>query len=290
VGGEVPNCDPAKGAVHPLCAGVNTDENCSTSNSSTGAACTQNCYVECGFDGMGLKTCNCLGGVYESCPCPRPAEYGGDGSAAFCTQGQGLVADYDDLPCTTEWEQCVARDAVTGTPRGCVCKTSSETGMMQWFCGSTNNWFALETGGAYAICQGANPDPRCPPLNTDANCNTSNARSGSSCTQDCLVTCGFQNMGLKTCTCAGGSYSQCPCPRPDNYMGAETAPPCNTLGSPDGSADALDDLPCETEWAQCIGNDVVTGNTPRGCACLRNIVSNDLQWYCGSTNRWFQPQ
>ncbi len=287
--GQTINCDPAAGAAHPDCAGLNPDLSCSSADASTGSTCTRNCYVQCGFDGMGLKTCTCAGGLYESCPCPRPDTYQGAPTATFCTQGTGFEAEYDGNPCTTAWEQCITRDATTGTPVGCVCM-ASDAGGMEWFCGSTNNWFALETGGATQVCQGASPDPRCFPVNTDANCNSSDARSGAACTQDCLVACGFQSMGLKTCSCASGSYSQCPCPRPPEYLGAETAPDCDTLGSPDGTAEALDDLPCTTEWAQCIGNDPVTGNTPRGCACMKHIVSGMLQWFCGSTNRWFQPE
>jgi hypothetical protein len=290
--GTVINCNPALvgtlGPVHEDCAGVNLDMSCSTADSSTGSPCTRNCYVQCGFEGMGLKTCTCAGGVYESCPCPRPDNYLGATSATFCTMGDGLEDTYDETPCTTEWEQCITKDATTSTPRGCVCLGDGNGGLA-WACGSTNNWFSLETGGATAVCQGAMPDPKCAGINPDLNCNSSRARSGESCTTDCLVPCGYQTMGLKTCSCAQGTYSQCPCPKPDEYLGAPTAPDCSTMDSPDGSADALDDLPCTVEWAQCIGNDRVDGNTPRGCACMKHIVTGNLQWFCGSTNRWFIP-
>jgi hypothetical protein len=130
-------------------------------------------------------------------------------------------------------------------------------------------------------CSGVNPD-------TATSCNSANASSGSSCTMDCRVGCGFQALGLKYCTCEGGVYASCPCPAPDNWMGAETAPPCV---SPDGTAEALDDEPCTTEWEQCIGSEMPAGTTtPRGCACLTNRVTQALQWYCGSTNRWFRPE
>jgi hypothetical protein len=271
----------------PTCFPLNADPNCNTSSSSTGATCSMDCRVPCGFDEMGLKVCTCTNGTYESCPCARPDEYQGAPTAEFCTQGAGMTTDLDDLPCSTEWEQCIARDATTGTPRGCVCKTSAETGAMQWFCGSTNNWFSLASDSGDGICEGATPDPTCFPVNPDPSCNSTNARSGSACSIDCRVACGFQNMGLKICTCEGGVYAQCPCPPPENYLGAPTAPACQTS---DGTTEELDDTPCTTEWEQCIGTDAVTGNTPRGCACLTNRLTGTLQWYCGSTNRWFAAE
>ncbi len=282
-------CDPP--SADPRCSGINMDASCNTAESSTGAACTGDCLVPCGFDQMGLKICTCLNGVYESCPCARPAEYKGAPTATFCTQGEGMTAEYEEQPCTTEWEQCIARDPVTGTPQGCVCKTNSETSSLEWFCGSTNNWFALESANGDGICEGATPDITCDAVNPDASCISADARTGSSCTIDCRVGCGFQTMGLKYCTCAGGVYASCPCPKPENYLGAPTAPPCSQFASPDGTADALDDLPCTTEWDQCIGSEVSPGSTtPRGCACITNRITNALQWYCGSTNRWFAPE
>jgi hypothetical protein len=282
--GEVLSCSGPN--PDRTCAPGNTDLNCNTTNASTDAACTIDCRVECGFNGTGLKHCSCVSGRYESCPCDRPASYKGAPSAGFCTVGSGMTADLDETPCSTEWDQCIARDPVTGTPRGCACM-KDDAGALQWFCGSTNNWFALqsETGGG--ICEGASPDPTCFPVNSDASCNSTNAKTGSACTRDCRVACGFQQYGLKICSCAGGVYSQCPCPKPDSYQGAATAPPCQT---PDGMTTALDDQPCTSEWAQCIGSDPVSGNTPRGCVCMTNRLSGTLQWYCGSTNRWFAPQ
>lgn len=269
------------------CVGINTDASCNSTDASSGAACTKDCRLPCGFDEMSQKICTCTGGTYSSCPCARPDAYQGAPTAGFCTQGMGLTSDLDEQACTVEWEQCIARDPVPGTPRGCVCKMSSETNALQWFCGSTNNWFALESEGGTGVCEGATPDPTCYPVNEDPSCNTTLARSGSACTKNCLVACGYASMGLKTCTCESGVYSSCPCPKPESYLGAATAPPC---ASPDGTAEALDDQPCTVEWDQCIGSDVVTGNTPRGCACMLNRLTSALQWYCGSTNRWFAPQ
>jgi hypothetical protein len=114
-------------------------------------------------------------------------------------------------------------------------------------------------------------------------CNSDNASTGTVCTEDCVITCGFNQLGTKTCMCDGGYYSSCPCPRPEEYQGALTAPLCDTA---DGTTTSLKNGACETEWQQCIGTDPITGNTPRGCVCMRHSRGN-LQWYCGSTNKWF---
>lgn len=276
------------------CFPFNPDANCNTANSSSDAECTTDCRVPCGFNGVGLKHCRCVDGRYESCPCPRPppSVFGGALSAGFCdgltAKGSGMTRELDEQPCTSLWQECIARDPVQGdTPRGCVCMLNDQ-GALEWTCGSTNNWFSLETE-AGGVCQGSieNVEPGCAGVNCDPNCNSSFAETGATCTQSCYVSCGFQRLGMKTCTCTSGTYSQCPCPRPEGYLGAPTAPRC-TLG--DGNTAALVGLPCMTEWEQCIGSDVVTGNTPRGCACLKNPLNGELRWYCGSTNRWFRPE
>ena len=118
----------------------------------------------------------------------------------------------------------------------------------------------------------------------DANCNTTYAKTGATCTMDCQIECGFNGMGTKTCTCMGGVYTMCPCPVPAEYGGAATAPYC----AGDGMTVALDDMPCEVEWDQCIGKDVVSGSTPKGCVCMKDPANSDaLTWFCGSTNKWF---
>jgi hypothetical protein len=81
----------------------------------------------------------------------------------------------------------------------------------------------------------------------------------------------------------GGFYSACPCPKPAAYLGAATAPYCNT---PDGMTLGLKKTPCTKEWDECVGKDPNTG-TPQGCACLMDPTSNSLMWSCGSTNKWF---
>ncbi len=106
-----------------------------------------------------------------------------------------------------------------------------------------------------------------------------------------MVGCGFFEMGTKTCTCAGGIYDNCSCPKPDSYLGAPTAQYCDSLTTDGmGMIASLNDTPCTTEWDECVGRDAVTGPTPKGCACLHNPeFNNDLMWKCQSTNQWFMP-
>jgi hypothetical protein len=122
---------------------------------------------------------------------------------------------------------------------------------------------------------------------TDPNCTSTNAKTGATCTVDCIIPCGYQGLGTKTCSCAAGVYSACPCPKPTTYAGAATAPYCTTA---DGTTTTLKNTACTMEWQECIGKDLVSGTTPQGCACLRNAQTNALQWYCGSTNKWFALQ
>jgi hypothetical protein len=119
---------------------------------------------------------------------------------------------------------------------------------------------------------------------TDPNCTSTNAKTGAACTVDCIIPCGYQGLGTKTCTCTTGTYASCPCPKPTTYMGAATAPYCTTA---DGTTTTLKNTACTTEWQECIGKDLVSGSTPQGCVCLLNATTNALQWYCGSTNKWF---
>jgi len=120
----------------------------------------------------------------------------------------------------------------------------------------------------------------------DPNCYPPNARNGAECTQPCTVTCGFGDLGTRTCECVGGQYSSCTCPRPPEYQGAPTAPYCTVA---DGSIYELKNTLCAIEWAQCIGTDPVEGEIPRGCVCMKNRLNGDaLTWFCGSTSRWFR--
>jgi hypothetical protein len=123
------------------------------------------------------------------------------------------------------------------------------------------------------------PDPQ-----PDMNCNTTYAKMGATCTKDCCVQCGFNGLGTKICTCDGGLYTMCPCPKPTTYLGAATAPYCDT---PDGTTPTLKNTECTVEWQECVGKDLVSGTTPQGCVCMQNPSTGTLQWYCGSTNKWF---
>lgn len=271
-------------------AGPNNDSNCNSTNAETGAACTVDCQLGCGFQEMGTKTCSCVNGVYEECPCPRPAAFQGAAHAPFCRDAgsaDGLAATLKGTACTMEWDICIGEEAVASTPQGCACLTNEISGGLTWFCGSTNKWFALDTGDV-AECPTA-PDGQtiCAPLNPDPSCTSSDAKTGAACERDCQIGCGFQEMGTKLCTCSGGAYAQCPCPRPADFGAAATAPLCTEFGSPDGLTDPLKGTACETEWDACIGSDAVTGTTPRGCVCMTHNVTGDLQWFCGSTNKWF---
>ena len=259
----------------PTCFPLNADPNCNTTNSSTGATCGTDCRVPCGFDEMGLKVCTCTNGTYESCPCVRPDEYQGAPTAEFCTQGAGMTTDLmisSAAPSGTVYREMRRQGHRVVASARPVAKQARCSGSADRRTTGFRSW--SESGDG--ICEGAAPDPTCFPVNPDPSCNSTNARSGSACSIDCRVACGFQKMGLKICTCEGGVYAQCPCPPPENYLGAPTAPPCQTS---DGTTEELDDTPCSTEWEQCIGTDAVTGNTPRGCACLTNRLTGTLQWY-----------
>lgn len=272
--------------------GQNPDASCDSSAAKEGALCTVDCQLGCGFQEIGTKYCTCVAGAYESCPCMRPAEFLGGATAPLCsTKGaaNGYAESLKGMPCTTEWDLCIGEDPVDGsTPQGCACMIHAVTGDMQWFCGSTNKWFSLDTGAEQQCPLGADGVTTCSPLNPDPSCTSSNAKTGATCARDCQIGCGFQSMGTKLCTCAGGSYSQCPCPRPATFAAPEEAPLCTAYGSPDGLTTPLKGAPCDQEWAACIGTDPVTGTTPQGCACLRHELEGTLEWFCGSTNKWFK--
>ena len=133
------------------------------------------------------------------------------------------------------------------------------------------------------------PDPTAPkPVPTpDVNCTSDHAKGGMACSVPCATTCGFYDMGTKACDCVSGVFVSCHCPRPWNYQGRTTAPTCAT---PDGRTHWIDNTPCGEEWAECIGSDPVSGVNPRGCVCLTDPVNGQLEWTCGSTNRWFVPE
>jgi hypothetical protein len=130
-------------------------------------------------------------------------------------------------------------------------------------------------------------DPGPDPGVSNPNCTPNNAKGGMACTEPCVTTCGYYDMGTKACDCVSGVFVSCHCPRPWNYQGHTTAPPCSTS---DGRTHWIDNTACVEEWAQCIGSDPVSGTNPRGCVCLTDPVSGKLEWTCGSTNKWFLPE
>ena len=133
---------------------------------------------------------------------------------------------------------------------------------------------------------GPNPGPDPAPMG-DVNCTSDDAKGGMACTQPCVTTCGFYELGTRSCDCVSGVFVSCHCPRPWNYQGPSSAPPCST---PDGRTHWLDNPACTDEWAECVGSDPVSGTNPRGCVCLTDPVNGKLEWTCGSTNKWFLPE
>jgi hypothetical protein len=128
-------------------------------------------------------------------------------------------------------------------------------------------------------------------LSTDPNCNTTGAKNGYACTQDCILWgqpkgqgCGLNGLGTKVCMCRSGIFWECPCFRPPNWGGAPTAPLCPTVNARGTLSGQL----CTKEWDECITSDPVTGTTPYGCACLKDLANpNRFMWFCGSTSSWF---
>jgi hypothetical protein len=149
------------------------------------------------------------------------------------------------------------------------------------------NGNASETGNGNGNGNGT-PDPGPGPDPTpDVNCTPHNAKGGMACTLPCVTTCGYYDLGTKACDCVSGVFVSCHCPRPWDYQGRTTAPPCDT---PDGRTHWIDNTACVQKWTQCIGSDPVSGTNPRGCVCLTDPVNGRLEWTCGSTNKWFLPE
>ena len=122
-------------------------------DSPTAHPCRADCFRACGFNASpnfprAVKYCECEGGVYIECRCPRPEWYQGAAFAPYCDglteDGSGFIGRLQNRPCETEWQQCVARDLVGGnTPRGCACLNKRGAELV-WVCSSTEKWFAPE--------------------------------------------------------------------------------------------------------------------------------------------------
>jgi hypothetical protein len=136
----------------------------------------------------------------------------------------------------------------------------------------------------------------CAPGCQSVSCTTSMSLK---CTQDCCVTCGIDQLGVKLCTCTspGGPYTNCSCPAPA-FIPAPPAPAltggaCSPNGSSlptDQDATSLRGKPCKTENLVCFTTDS-TGSSERGCICRPTPVDGGatiLTLHCGSVNHWFQ--
>lgn len=122
------------------------DPNCYPGLAQSGESCTVPCTLPCGFADMGTRECDCVGGYYLGCGCPRPPEYLGDRTAPTCSTPDGRAIPLRGTPCMVEWAQCIGTDPVDGSiPRGCACLANElNDGALTWFCGSTNRWFFPE--------------------------------------------------------------------------------------------------------------------------------------------------
>ena len=122
------------------------DPNCYPGLAQSGEACTMPCSLPCGFADMGTRNCDCVGGYYLGCGCPRPPEYLGDRTAPGCPTPDGRALPLRGTPCDVEWQQCIGTDPTDSSiPRGCACLANElNAGELTWFCGSTNRWFFPE--------------------------------------------------------------------------------------------------------------------------------------------------
>jgi hypothetical protein len=94
--------------------------------------------------------------------------------------------------------------------------------------------------------------------------------------------CRSSNFPEEGCTCTGGIWN---CGASAGLSAA--AVECEAQGS--GLQAILKNDPCDQEWQVCIARDFnPTGTSPRGCLCRRSGAA--LEWYCGSTNRWWRAE
>jgi hypothetical protein len=140
LGGDLSTTTGAGGSATTDAGG---DPSCTTALAKTAAPCTIDCQIACGFNGIGTKTCTCMGGFYSACPCPRPASYLGGLAAPYCNTPDQMTTGLKGTPCTKEWDECIGKDPNTGTPLGCACMLNPTNGTLLWACGTTNKWFSL---------------------------------------------------------------------------------------------------------------------------------------------------
>src|SRR5215831_9371065 len=90
--------------------GVNADPNCTSANAKSGASCSVDCTIPCGFQWLGTKVCSCVHGAYAVCRCPRPVPWGGADKAPTCdvvvpSNTAGLASSLKNTACDTEWAE-----------------------------------------------------------------------------------------------------------------------------------------------------------------------------------------
>ena len=95
------------------------------------------------------------------------------------------------------------------------------------------------------------------------------------CSKPCLTTCGFYEMGTRSCDCVSGVFVSCHCPRPWNYQGCEQRAAVQHARrlAPIGSTTPR----AATNGRSASGSDPVSGTSPRGCVCtLTDPVNGKL--------------
>jgi hypothetical protein len=101
---------------------------------------------------------------------------------------------------------------------------------------------------------------------------------GEACTHDAVVSCGYNSLGTKVCTCAGGVYTQCPCFPPRDWKGAATAPVCDALTA---TATALRGKACTNLLgSRCLDRSEPDAGRREGCSCVAGAAG--AQWACGA--------
>jgi len=55
----------------------------------------------------------------------------------------------------------------------------------------------------------------------------------------------------------------------------------------DGTTTLLNKQPCDKEWDQCIGKDVVSRRDANGIVLAMKIRPWRSHWICGSTKQWY---
>jgi hypothetical protein len=184
---------------------------------------------------------------------------GGESEPEPCAKAGESCAVHDCCEGLSYWDEYSECNAVRGKPDGCVCVERVEE-----------------------------------PL----DCNQKYFAEGQPCLADCQwLNAGLDDMSVTTCPCRDGIFARCETPRSESYLGAATAPSCDTIDA--GGEIFLNHQPCPVEWQQCYddtypvdaysaerNNGFCNGH---GCACLKR-PDGTLNWACGFINGWFGPE